>query len=496
MAKYIGATIGPIVDTLMKAKSTRELWGASYLFSYIMKNIIKELKGKGKEFVIPYTGNEYLGEGNKAGLFHDRFIIKVKSDKDFEEVIKAKNKVFESLLKDINNRITKDFLDKYIKFYLVEKELKDGENVIFAISDTLDSLELNPQICENELEKDYIFDYFSKEVNMPKLLDDAFGKDRDDKENKIKSLPEIAMIDGYDKLESNQRNEIDKLFKEAKIKDDENSYKILYDNGVLKKHHKYYAIVRADGDNIGKIIKELSNDKYQTFSQKLFEFSKENVKIIKKYNGLTVFAGGDDLLFFSPVKNLFSLIDEISDNFKIKIKDKYDKILEENRIKEKPTLSFGISIQYYKDPMSKALADSGTMLFSEAKNYKNKNAVGLKLLKHSGQTVEFVTEKEKEVYEKFTKIMNEHSEIKTLKGIIYTLENQKFILENIKDDVTKIENFFVNNFKKKEHLDGKKLNEYMKTVQSFITECGKNDELETGLKMLRFLAFLSEKGGE
>lgn len=505
MPKYIGVTIGPIVDTLTKAKSTKEMWGASYLFSYIMKSVIKKLKDK--EFVIPYIGQgEYLGEGNKAGLFHDRFIIEVKSDNDFKDVINAKDSVFNELVEDINKenkenkKITKDFLDKYIKFYLVEKELKEGENVIFAISEILDSLELNPQICEKELQKDHVFDYFSK--NMPKLLDDAFGEKRNNEENKIKSLPEIAMRDGYNKLKneeeqekSKQQKDIDSLFEEAKEKDDVNSYQILSDSKVLKKHHKYYAIVRADGDNVGNVIKKLkSQSEYQEFSKKLFEFSTCAVEMIRHYEGLVVYAGGDDLLFFAPItngnRNIFTLIDELSKEFNKKFEEE----------QEKPTLSFGISIQYYKDPMSKALSDSGTMLFGKAKNYKNKNAIGLKLLKHSGQPIEFAVEKGKGenegCYNKFKKMLEEHSETKTLKGIIYTFENQKAILENIKNNETKISNFFVNNFKKKEHLDGKELNEYMKTVQSFITECGKNDELETGLKMLRFLAFLSEKGGE
>ncbi len=42
--KYIALTIGPIYKTLSSAKKTRELWGGSYIFSYIMKQIISEFK--------------------------------------------------------------------------------------------------------------------------------------------------------------------------------------------------------------------------------------------------------------------------------------------------------------------------------------------------------------------------------------------------------------------------------------------------------------------
>ena len=39
--KYIALTIGPIYKTLKNAKKPKELFARSYIFSYIMKNIIK-----------------------------------------------------------------------------------------------------------------------------------------------------------------------------------------------------------------------------------------------------------------------------------------------------------------------------------------------------------------------------------------------------------------------------------------------------------------------
>ena len=97
MPKYIGATIGPIYNTISRAESTRELWSSSYLFSYIMREIIKELCKKGNKFVLPYTGDNYLEGGKGVGLFHDRFIMKVKSEKDFDDIIETKNIVLEKL---------------------------------------------------------------------------------------------------------------------------------------------------------------------------------------------------------------------------------------------------------------------------------------------------------------------------------------------------------------------------------------------------------------
>lgn len=57
---YIGLTIGPIVETIGNAKQTGELWASSYLFSYIMKNIIKTLIVKDREVNKDREQNEKL----------------------------------------------------------------------------------------------------------------------------------------------------------------------------------------------------------------------------------------------------------------------------------------------------------------------------------------------------------------------------------------------------------------------------------------------------
>ena len=72
--KYIALTIGPIYKTLKNAKKPKELFASSYIFSYIMKNIIKEFKDR--TFITPYIKDgSIFDENSPVGLFHDRFIF-------------------------------------------------------------------------------------------------------------------------------------------------------------------------------------------------------------------------------------------------------------------------------------------------------------------------------------------------------------------------------------------------------------------------------------
>ncbi len=59
---YIAMTIGPIYKTLQNSKKPKELWSASYLFSYIVKQIISEFRDR--EFVTPYIKDDSIFDDN------------------------------------------------------------------------------------------------------------------------------------------------------------------------------------------------------------------------------------------------------------------------------------------------------------------------------------------------------------------------------------------------------------------------------------------------
>ena len=490
MPKYIGATIGPIYNTISRAESTRELWSSSYLFSYIMREIIKELCKKGNKFVLPYTGDNYLEGGKGVGLFHDRFIMKVKSEKDFDDIIETKNIVLEKLEKEIERD-----LKEYISFYLIEKDLKENENIIFEISKYLNILELEPKLNQK-------FDYQEFYKYLGKI-DNKFIKDA--KIAEIKSLPEISMKDGYNLLSNSEKNIIDEIFKEHGKNDDVEAYNKLQESlkshgTSLKKYNTYYALLKADGDGIGKIIEKIGkkNDEneYIDFSKSLFEFAKntndekEDVyNIVKNYAGLSIYVGGDDILCFLPIKNgnedIFEVIGKLSKLF-------YNSFKLEN-----PTLSFGMTINYYKYPLSEALDKVDEMLY-KAKN-KGKNAIAINFEKHSGKPTEFILKKtEDKIPENVKRIFKIFIDIKYMNGVIKRIEKDYFLLNIIGKNEEKVKNYFENTFKdeKHKHEDGSKLREEIKLLKDLVIEFSKNKKLEDLYKLLKFVCFLNEVGGE
>ena len=371
---YIGITIGPIYKTLSSAKKTRELWGGSYLFSYLMERILEPfaIGDKKRDFVVPYIDPELFNRKHRreVGLFHDRAIFRAKEG-DYERVLARFKAVKEELSEE--TPMSLEFIEEYFQLHAVEVEVPEGANVIETLTPYLDTAELFFQVGR----------YERNELARMLRGDRRYLDRRAFEEKKsFPSLPQIALAD------LRGHSDIDDYFAK-KLDDEESIYQQSAYRDRLKPYHRYVAIVHSDGDQMGKVVRTLrSQEDYSRFSKSLLSFCKKASETIRNYGGETIFAGGDDLLFFAPVlfrdgsnaRTIFDLCEDIS-----KIFD--DAMEEMNRAlppkSPKATLSFGVGITYHKFPMYEALERSRSLL----KNAKEggKNAISFEVIKHSGQ---------------------------------------------------------------------------------------------------------------
>jgi len=126
----------------------------------------------------------------------------------------------------------------------------------------------------------------------------------------------------------------------------------------LGEPERYYAILVADGDRMGKVIStRIDKDEHLSFSAKLSEFADKARKIVKKHNGCMVYSGGDDVLAFLPLDCCLQAARELHDYFgdllkDFKVKDGRD--IEDSKGKS-PTLSVGIAIGHSMEPLEDLL---------------------------------------------------------------------------------------------------------------------------------------------
>jgi len=517
---YIGLTIGPIYQTLIKVKSTRALFAASYLYSYAMREMLTTLKVNGvneAQILLPaMTDTATAG----VGLYPDRMIMEG-GDADFQKLQAAR----ETVIKQIANTtlVDENYLKSYFQFYCFKGDFEVGEQTINQINEVLDTLELRKAYPDDES------DGLIKFLNEKKgsfLIKDAFETTRE----RFPSLIEIASNElefinrkAYREAIKENIYKADKLNDErSDVKNDTELIKAFKSEEFIKdgekksrfrSHHKYIAIVQADGDSIGKYVEGLSGNsaKIKDFSKKLLQFGIEAAKLIKDFGGAPIFIGGDDLLFFAPIKNakdgekgdggtVFSLIRQIDKKFHTHFP----------KAQGSPTMSYGISMTYYKYPMNEARDLAYQTMTYEAKNkkfYANKNAVAFNLVKHSGQDIKCGLEKgfgaNRNAYDMFldlleTTLMDEKANF--INSITYTLEFQRNTINHLmtladKDD--RIQNFFDNNFNEDIHKKNKRfMAGIVDLIKQLYVEYPTNvDEgrqpLDKLYAMLRFIHFVT-----
>jgi|GEM_PF-391171 len=545
---YTAITIGPIVKTLSKAKSTKAIWAASYLFSWMMKQLLDNLPQE--DMLMPYHGESKRPEKNddsnvdteikkltkylQVGLYPDVCILKGHYDTAIP-IKKIRKKLRKKIAVDLGSPtkmqqeeykaeqldVLKDFIDNYFQIHTIQVELPDEVNPIIEISKLLSSQELAASVVSIEAHN-YLTDFLEK-VYYNFLIKKEFKN--------LSGFPSTAEIatrefehaneDAYieiikktlkpKKEKANQQTESSEV-DDATNKDDGLSQQEFYKKikaefkEKYRNYHKYIAIVQADGDNMGKLIKALYKEGgeqlFKNFSAQLFEFTKAAVDKIKSenYNGFPIYAGGDDLLFFAPVaKNeiedgtlktkatLFNLINEIDALFKKYIidnegiKGKDDLTLKQiiAGLDTTPSMSYGISISYYKYPLNEALENARELLFTKAKS-GSKNQIAFEVRKHSGQLFGSIFKKEnKGAFLAFRELTESTPSRKgMLSSIAHVFGSHEAVFyamgkANAQSDM--FDHFFANNFNESLHLGKgkddfgrKNLNQFMQAVKKLV----------------------------
>ena len=380
MTTYTAINIGPIVSTLGMARKPRELWAASFLFSHLMRRIIETLPQN--KIITPALFD--ADEKNGVGLYPDR--VFVKDEIQYETIEPA----IDNFASDLNLNAN------YFNVMLVSGDYEKDSAAIKDLNQKLDCMELFNRAA-NSQSVNGIRNLLLKKYDSP-LFDIGFDKGK----FKVPTLAEIASVELCAKDEKSWKTA--RVFQKAMDKVIPEDFKIVEEDAFyqqlkykfvkdLKSYHKYICVVQADGDNVGKTVshQELSEGKVKEISEALLQFGKNAKKAIDDFGGLPIYAGGDDLLFIAPVvgkdgTSILKLLDKLNDeSFKpvkeiidpLKLKDDKNKLIE-------ASLSFGVSISYYKYPLYEALDNARHLLFDVAKKVANKNAIALELRKHSG----------------------------------------------------------------------------------------------------------------
>ncbi len=474
--KYTAINIGPVVPTISLGRRPRELWTASYMFCYLMECIIEQLNKDDILSPATLTGSEI----KEVGLYPDR--VFVQGDINPKEVINNAVAKFREGTEDKDGKINLALgidLD-YLNIMHVSIERDNDTNVIKDLNQLLDCLELYNRPATNEST--------TKVLNLIRRTNNnlLFRHTHDEKKPSPMYLGAIATakIIGREDCKKACKLLIPEKEDELTSTDEDKFYQEI--KNVLGKdfysYYKYIAIVQADGDNMGKIISNLETENVKKLSRKLLEYGSEASKLIQAYGGMPIYAGGDDLLFLAPVvsanneyPNIFNLLDAISETYTSIVDKTIPRpiLLKEDDKEEQPlhtSVSFGLSISYYKYPLYEAFAAARNLLFQTAKNVEGKNAIAWCLRKHSGSGFTGSLTMQSDAYKQFKALTSEKVDETTISAIAHKLRSNEDILNILQTKEgnpleNRIKAFFLKTMEEPKPQDG---NTYIGKVRTLL----------------------------
>jgi len=378
---------------------------------------------------------------------------------------------------------------------------------------------LNNLLDNKELKVNYSFEisnnplleYLETGIHESDLITkDAFD---DPAKKRFRSIPEISStsLERQDKIAYaqllRQEWELEKNVRKARETGKPDNSKQKFDlleelkksdafKDSFRPYHKYFGVLYADGDNISALLHKVAGESSALlkFSKLLLDFAKEAEKSIVEYGGNGIYLGGEDILAFIPLacknkqsnelQTIFSLIDKLDVHFY----NTLGKYAEEMGVIV-PTLSYGIMISYVKHPLKESMHIAHRLLDDSKKEHPNKNTIGLRFQKHSGQVTEcFIErttdklnswEKIKTYTEKYTQNILNEKQTDLLNSVIHRINDNIFYSTFTgAAKANRLDSFFANFFDEDLHKIAEKdayLREVRKLAEIILSEYGYDD---------------------
>ena len=147
-----------------------------------------------------------------------------------------------------------------------------------------------------------------------------------------------------------------------------------------RRPRSYYALLLMDGDRLGKMLRDHDPGKV---SAALMEFTSKVTECVEQagHNGVTIYAGGDDVLALLPMPGAIACARQLNGIFV-------------NCFREKgipATASVAIVFAHHQVPLRTVMAEARHQLEDIAKDKNGRNSLALAVLKPQGVTASWVS---------------------------------------------------------------------------------------------------------
>ena len=135
----------------------------------------------------------------------------------------------------------------------------------------------------------------------------------------------------------------------------------------------FYALLLADGDRLGQLVGSLGGE---TVGSALAAFTAAVPDLVRQHDGVTVYAGGDDVLALLPVPSALACADALA--------EAYAGVFRQVNAQAQATLSAAVVFSQVRLPLMAVLGEAHLLLDDVAKDQNGRNSLAVAVLKRGG----------------------------------------------------------------------------------------------------------------
>lgn len=144
----------------------------------------------------------------------------------------------------------------------------------------------------------------------------------------------------------------------------------------------FYALLLADGDRLGRLVSKQGGGRV---GRSLANFTEKVQKIVREHDGVTVYAGGDDVLAILPVPGALSCAASLSCGYQSAFEEEFGESV------PGATLSASVVFAQVRFPLRSVLETAHRLLDQVAKDGNGRNSLAAGVLKPGGLNCQWVT---------------------------------------------------------------------------------------------------------
>ncbi len=200
---------------------------------------------------------------------------------------------------------------------------------------------------------------------------------------------------------------------------------------VLKKYagtarpQPYYALLVADGDNMGAAIDHQTTlpnaeECHRELSMALSRYARKVGDIVEQHQGTLVYSGGDDIMAYLPLHTALNCAQQLAEGFA----NAMSRFQTANGVS--PTLSTGIVVAHHLDPLSDTL-DLARSAERVAKTVTGKHGLAITVSKRSG-TDRTIKDKRVDLQARLERMIDWRRDGALAAGVAYELQELDRVL--------------------------------------------------------------------